>query len=32
VPLLTRPVDRELFVQTVQRLWKGLAVPATTLH
>jgi CheY-like chemotaxis protein len=32
VPLLTRPIDCELFVETVDRLWGAVPIPNDTLH
>src|SRR3954453_24090277 len=32
VPLLTRPVDKDVFVETVQRLWSGTGHPYPLLH
>jgi len=32
VPLLTRPIDCAVFVETVERLWSAAPVPGNTLH
>jgi CheY-like chemotaxis protein len=32
VPLLTRPIDCDRFVETVDRLWSAVPVPNDTLH
>jgi CheY-like chemotaxis protein len=32
VPLLTRPIDCEIFIETVERLWSNAPTPYDTLH